>query len=148
MAGRRVGETLEANELILRRVEEVLKAGGRMQVSAVVAWQATALTALAVVIGLPLGVIIGRWAWALFAGAVAISEATKVPWLWVGLAAPIAVLVANIIAFGPGWVGGRLKPATILRSEWSRRVPNRRPRPFSASSAPADNTNSSDDQPT
>jgi ABC-type lipoprotein release transport system permease subunit len=53
-----------------RRDLAVLKTLGlvRSQVLRVVAWQATALAAAALLIGLPLGVLASRWAWALFAG--------------------------------------------------------------------------------
>ncbi len=102
-----------------RRDLAVLKTLGlrRPQVSAVVAWQASALTAVALLAGLPLGLIAGRWAWAVFANAVGVSGAADIPWLWVALAVPIALVAANLIALGPGWLAGRVKPATVLRSE-------------------------------
>jgi ABC-type lipoprotein release transport system permease subunit len=39
------------------------------QVQAVVAWNAIVLAAAALLIGVPLGIVAGRWAWAIFAGA-------------------------------------------------------------------------------
>ena len=53
-----------------RRDLAVLKTLGlvRSQVLRVVAWQASALAGAALLVGLPLGVLAGRWAWALFAG--------------------------------------------------------------------------------
>lgn len=102
-----------------RRDLAVLKTLGlrRPQVSAVVAWQASVLTAVALLVGLPLGLIAGRWAWAVFANAVGVSGDADIPWLWVALAFPIALVLANLIALGPGWPAGRVKPATVLCSE-------------------------------
>ena len=102
-----------------RRDLAVLKTLGlrRRQISAVVAWQASAVAAVAALVGLPLGLIAGRWVWALFAHALGVSDDAAIPWVWVGLAVPIALVLANLIALGPGWVAGRVKPATVLRSE-------------------------------
>jgi hypothetical protein len=102
-----------------RRDLAVLKTLGlrRFQISAVVSWQASAVAAVAILVGLPLGLIAGRWAWAVFADAVGVSGDGAIPWLWVALAVPIALVLANLIALGPGWVAGRVKPATVLRSE-------------------------------
>jgi ABC-type antimicrobial peptide transport system permease subunit len=89
----------------------------RWQVSAAVAWQATALTAVALLAGLPLGVVGGRWAWALFAGSVGISPGATVPLSAVLLTIPVALLLANTIAAGPGWAAAQIKPAITLRNE-------------------------------
>ena len=52
----------------------------RRQLSAVTAWQVTTLTGLALLVGLPLGVAAGHWAWALFAGNLGLSPGTMTPW--------------------------------------------------------------------
>jgi len=102
-----------------RRDLAVLKTLGftRSQVQGVVAWEATTLAAAALLIGIPLGVIAGRWAWALFAdGAGVASQATvRVP--LVLLAIPVTLLAANVIAAWPGWTAARLRPAQVLRTE-------------------------------
>jgi ABC-type antimicrobial peptide transport system permease subunit len=102
-----------------RRDLAVLKTLGfeRRQVSATVAWQATTLAALALLFGLPFGVASGRWMWAVFARQLGVSTVTVVPNLTVLLAVPITIVVANLAAAGPGWVAGRLRPATVLRTE-------------------------------
>ena len=53
-----------------RRDLAVLKTMGllRSQLLRVVCWQASALAAVALLVGLPLGLLAGRWAWRLFAG--------------------------------------------------------------------------------
>jgi ABC-type antimicrobial peptide transport system permease subunit len=102
-----------------RRDFAVVKTLGfrRWQVSAAVAWQATALTAAALLAGLPLGVAGGRWAWALFAGSVGVGSGATVPLSAVLLTIPVALLVANVIAAGPGWAAAQIKPAITLRNE-------------------------------
>lgn len=102
-----------------RRDLAVLKTLGfvRRQVSAAVAWQATVLVVLALVLGLPVGVAAGRWAWQLFARRLGVAPQARVPILAVVAAVPLALLVANAVAAVPGWVAGRLRPAPVLRTE-------------------------------
>ena len=89
----------------------------RWQVSAAVAWEATALTAVALLAGLPLGVAGGRWAWALFAGSVGVGSSATVPLGAALLTIPTALLLANTIAASPGWAAARIKPAISLRDQ-------------------------------
>jgi hypothetical protein len=84
-------------------------------VSAAVAWEATALTAVALLAGLPLGVAGGRWAWALFARSVGVGSSATVPAGALLLTIPAALLLANAIAASPGWAAARIKPAITLR---------------------------------
>ena len=102
-----------------RRDLAVLKTLGlvRSQVLRVVSWEASALAAAALLIGLPLGVLAGRWAWALFAASAGVSGAADVPLPLVLLAIPVTLVLANLIAAGPGWDAARLRPASVLRSE-------------------------------
>jgi ABC-type antimicrobial peptide transport system permease subunit len=102
-----------------RRDLAVVKTLGfvRRQVSAAVAWQATALAAVALLVGLPLGVAGGRWAWALFAGSVGVGPGAAVPLSTVALVVPVTLLLANVIAAGPGWAAARVKPAVTLWTE-------------------------------
>src|SRR5207244_642468 len=91
-----------------RRDLAVLKALGfvRSQVFAAVAWQATTLVGLALLVGLPLGVAAGRWTWQVFAGRLGAS------------AAPPA---------NPSSRGGRRRPRCSARYEPARPWPRRRP---------------------
>jgi ABC-type antimicrobial peptide transport system permease subunit len=102
-----------------RRDLAVVKTLGflRRQVSAAVAWQATALAAVALLVGLPLGVAGGRWAWTLFAGSVGVGPGATVPLGAIALMVPVTLLLANAIAAGPGWAAARIKPAVALRNE-------------------------------
>lgn len=114
-----LGHTLVSSIRRRRRDLAVLKTLGfvRRQVVATVAWQATTLAATAALIGLPLGVAGGRWAWRLFAGQLGVGADPATPALAVLLALPAAVLVANLIAAVPALLAGRTRPALVLRSE-------------------------------
>jgi hypothetical protein len=89
----------------------------RSQLLRVVCWQATALAAASLLAGLPLGVLAGRWVWAAFARSAGVAAQADVPVTVVLLAIPATVLLANLIAVGPGWTAARIPAATVLRSE-------------------------------
>jgi hypothetical protein len=102
-----------------RRDFATLKALGllRRQVRAIVAWQVTILTGLALLAGLPLGVAVGRWAWALFSGGLGVPPGALVPVPFVLLMVPAAILLANAVAYWPARAAARLRPAQVLRAE-------------------------------
>jgi putative ABC transport system permease protein len=102
-----------------RRDLAVLKTLGltRLQLLRVVSWQASALATAALVVGLPLGILIGRWSWNLFAGSAGVAPGAEVPVQLVLVAIPAVLVLANLIAAGPGWAAARLRPALVLRSE-------------------------------
>ena len=102
-----------------RRDLAVLRTLGllRSQLLRVVSWQASALAGAALLVGLPLGLLAGRWAWLLFAGSAGVGSEADIPVALVLLAIPVTLILANVIAAGPGWSAGRIRPALILRSE-------------------------------
>jgi ABC-type antimicrobial peptide transport system permease subunit len=102
-----------------RRDLAVLKTLGftRRQVLAAVAWEASAFAAVALLVGLPVGVVAGRLAWAAFANEAGVSPAASVPLPTVLLVVPVTLLLANLIAAWPGWQAARLRPAAVLRTE-------------------------------
>jgi predicted lysophospholipase L1 biosynthesis ABC-type transport system permease subunit len=102
-----------------RRDLAVLKTMGfvRRQVSATVAWQASTLATLALLVGLPLGIAAGRWAWVLVnrgLGSVAGPVTPSVPLL---LVVPAVILAANLVAVLPARAAAVTRPALVLRSE-------------------------------
>lgn len=119
MAVASVGHMLVTSIRRRRRDLAVLKAIGfqRRQVSAAVAWQATAFAAVAAVIGLPLGVALGRVAWLALAHQLGIVPDVATPLLAVLAAGAATVVLANLIALVPGWLAGRVPPAVVLRAE-------------------------------
>jgi len=102
-----------------RRDFAILRSIGLLQrqVSAITAWQASTLAALALLAGLPLGVAAGRWAWALFAGGLGVPADAAIPATVILVIAPAVLLAANAVAFAPGRAAARLHPAEILRAE-------------------------------
>jgi hypothetical protein len=83
----------------------------------VVEWQAVTLAATALVFGVPLGIVAGRWAWVLFADAAGVSPAASVPVPLVLATIPVTLALAALIASGPGWTAARIRPAVALRAE-------------------------------
>jgi len=102
-----------------RRDLALLKTLGfaRSQVLGVVAWEASAFAVVALLVGLPLGILAGRWTWAYFADAAGVPTGATVPLTPVLLAIPVTLVLANLIAAWPGWSAARLRPAAVLRAE-------------------------------
>lgn len=119
LAASAIGHTLVTSVRRRRRDLAILKTLGfvRRQVSAVVAWQATTLVGLALVIGMPLGLGAGRWGWVLFARQLGIAAETVLPLVGVVITVPAAVVVANLIAAVPARIAARTSPAAVFRSE-------------------------------
>jgi FtsX-like permease family len=101
-----------------RREVAVLRAigFGPRQVRQTVAYQAATIAAVAIAIGLPLGTVVGRAAWLVYADRIGVVPEAVVP---VTLAlVPLAVLfTALVVATLPGWMASRPRPAVALRSE-------------------------------
>ena len=102
-----------------RRDLAVLKTLGlrRSQLLRLVSWQASALAAASLLVGLPLGLLAGRWAWLVFADSAGVGNAADIPAALVLLAIPATLILANLIAAGPGWTAARVRPARVLRAE-------------------------------
>jgi len=102
-----------------RRDLAVLKTLGfvRRQVLATVAWQATTVAAVGLVVGLPLGVAVGRFAWNVFAEDLGVVPEAVTPIGLTALVVPAALILANLIAALPGWTASRTQPAVVLRAE-------------------------------
>jgi ABC-type antimicrobial peptide transport system permease subunit len=101
-----------------RRDFAVLRSIGftRRQVRAAISWQAGTLTAVALSLGIPLGIVCGRVAWRLFAGQLGIVPVVVLPVILV-LVVPAALALAVAVAAVPGESAARSRPAEILRSE-------------------------------
>jgi len=102
-----------------RRDLALLKTLGfsRRQLSSTVASQATVISAAAVLIGIPLGVAAGRTARAVVAGASGFPSEPVVPAAELAALAVGVVVVANLVALGPGWTVRRTPAARVLRTE-------------------------------
>jgi hypothetical protein len=89
----------------------------RRQVTATVAWQATTVILIGLVVGIPIGIVLGRWTWAVIANQLGVRDVTVVPVLVVLLIAAASIVAANALASVPGLVAARTRPAEILRTE-------------------------------
>lgn len=102
-----------------RRDLAVLRTLGfvRRQVQATIRWQASAIVAIGLLAGVPLGVAAGRWVWRL---AVQNTGALVEPATAIALLAamvPLALILANLTAAVPARAAGRLQAAEVLRTE-------------------------------
>ena len=102
-----------------RRDLAVLRTVGftRRQVLAVVAWQATALVLAAALVAVPVGIVLGRWAWLIFADELRVVGRPVVPALAVVGATLGALVMANVVAVATGRRSARASAATALRAE-------------------------------
>ena len=89
----------------------------RRQVMSAVAVQATLLAGLGVLIGVPLGVLLGRLVWQRVADQAGMAAETTVSVLAVLGIAVATVVVANVVAAIPARRAARLRPAVVLRSD-------------------------------
>ncbi len=119
LAAATIGHLLVSSVRRRRHELAVLKSLGfvRRQIVATVCWQATTLMAIALGIGVPLGVVVGRRAWGLLADQLGILPRPTVPLVGLLALAPAALLLANAIAAIPAWSAGRTQAAVVLRSE-------------------------------
>jgi ABC-type antimicrobial peptide transport system permease subunit len=74
------------------------------------------LALVGIVVGVPLGVILGKTVWNAFADNLGVVPVAIVPVLLVVILAASVVVVANIIAIAPALVATRSKPVDLLRS--------------------------------
>jgi len=119
MALAMLGHTLVSAIRRRRRDLAILQTLGftKREVSATVAWQASTLVMVSLAVGLPGGIVLGRWAWNTFAGQLGVIPVAVVPLSRVLLVAPVSLVVANLIALLPGRAATRAKPSVVLRSE-------------------------------
>ena len=114
-----VGHALVTSVRRRRRDLAVLKTLGfeRVQVRATVAWQATTLALVGLVVGIPLGVVVGKLIWGAVADNLGVSRGASVPVVAALVSLPAALFLANVIAATPAGAAARTRPAVVLRSE-------------------------------
>jgi ABC-type antimicrobial peptide transport system permease subunit len=114
-----LGLTLVASVRRRRRDLAMLKALGftQRQLAASIAWQSTVAALIGCVVGIPLGIVVGRQLWDLFARSISAVPSPTVPILWVVLVGVGALLFANLVAALPGRIAARTPTALVLRAE-------------------------------
>ena len=97
----------------------VLRAVGmtRWQSRGLVVTQASVLAVLGLLLGVPLGVALGRTTWRAVADYTPLEYVPPVALLALLLVGPLALLVANLLAAWPGQQVARLRIAQVLRAE-------------------------------
>jgi len=114
-----LGLTLAASVRRRRRDLALLRTLGftRRQLTATVAWQASVAGVTGIVFGEPLGIVLGRWLWTLFARSIYAVPAPTVPVISVVVVALGALVLVNIVATLPGRSAARTSTAEVLRGE-------------------------------
>ena len=86
------------------------------QVVSAVAWQATTVALVGIVVGVPLGVVAGRAIWDTFSDNLGAVPVAVVPILGLlGLVGGVLV-AANLIALAPALMARRAKPSDLMRA--------------------------------
>ena len=112
--------TLLASVRRRRRDLALLKTLGlsrRQAARATIAWQASVDGAIGAIVGVPLGVVLGRELWTLFARSINAVPDPTVPTWPVVLVGVGSLVVANLAAALPGRSAARTAPGLVLRSE-------------------------------
>jgi hypothetical protein len=102
-----------------RRDLALLKTIGfvRGQLAAAVAWQSSVAALVGIVVGIPLGVVAGRWIWDLFARQIYAVPYPTVSLLALFLVGIGTLVLANVVAAIPARSAARTPTAIMLRSE-------------------------------
>ena len=102
-----------------RRELAVLKALGfvRAQVRTVVVAQSLTYACIALLVGVPLGVAAGRFAWNVFAERQGVVAEVVVPVPALAIVVPVALLLAVALALVPARRAAATRPGEVLRTE-------------------------------
>ena len=87
------------------------------QLGSVVAWQSSVAVAIGTIIGVPLGIILGRFLWNLFAHEIDAIPAPAVPVALIVFIVVGGIVLANIVAAVPGRIAAKTPTALLLRAE-------------------------------
>jgi ABC-type lipoprotein release transport system permease subunit len=89
----------------------------RRQVRAAIAWQATSLAVVALLVGVPVGIVIGRTTWTVYANSLGIVPEPVIPAALLALVAGGAIVLVNLTAVLPARAAAHMQPAMALRAE-------------------------------
>jgi hypothetical protein len=111
--------TLLASVRRRRRHLALLRTFGftRTQLALTVASQASVAVGIGTVLGVPIGIVLGRTLWTAFANQIDVVAAPLVPALTVSAIAVGALVLANVVAAVPGRLAADSPTAVLLRAE-------------------------------
>jgi len=89
----------------------------RRQLGVSVAWQATATIGIGLLVGVPLGIALGRTLWGAFAAQLDVVARAMTPFGPLLAVMVGALAIANLGAMIPARMARRVKPAILLRAE-------------------------------
>jgi hypothetical protein len=87
------------------------------QSAACIFWQAMTVAVLALAIGVPLGIILGRLSWRWVANSTPLLYVPPLAALAIAIAIPAAIVLANVLAAYPARRAAGVRPAEVLRTE-------------------------------
>ena len=102
-----------------RRELAILKTVGftRSQVRSAVLWQGALALAVALAIGVPLGIVGGRWLWSRFASDIGVEPTASIPVLLLVAAVAALVVVGTASSLAPGMLAAATRPAEAMRAD-------------------------------
>jgi putative ABC transport system permease protein len=114
-----LGLTLIASVRRRRRSMAMLRTLGftGRQLAATLAWQATVAVGIGLLLGVPLGIVLGRLLWDVFANRIYVVPSPTVPALVIAAIAVGALVLGNLVAAIPGRMAARTPAALLLRTE-------------------------------
>ncbi|HEY3941661.1 MAG TPA: FtsX-like permease family protein [Acidimicrobiales bacterium] len=87
------------------------------QISTAIAVQSTSFGIVGALVGIPLGIVAGRWLWVLFARGIYAVPVPTVPVVAVIAVGAAALVLANLAALWPGRAAARTATASLLRAD-------------------------------
>ncbi len=111
--------TLTASVRRRHRDMALLKALGftQRQLTACVAWQSSITVGVGTFVGVPVGIIAGRWLWVLFANQIYAVPQPTIPTVLIVSVGLGALVLANLVAVVPGRYAARTPAGLALRAE-------------------------------
>jgi hypothetical protein len=88
----------------------------RRQLGATIAWQATTIVTIGMLVGLPLGIVAGRLIWRQLANSIGVVDDPTIPLLVVALVGAFAFVLANVAAALPARRAAHVPTASTLRT--------------------------------
>ena len=79
--------------------------------------QAAVIRLVACAMGIPIGIVCGRWGWNAVANALTVSSEYRGAGLAVVLVVPGFLILTSLIVLRPAALARRARPAVVLRTE-------------------------------